>query len=205
VSILQKPGVQKFGPHPKNQEDGSPGFVQGFLSALQFAALKHSKQRRKGVDANPYVNHPIMVAELLARVAGVSDLGTLQAAILHDTLEDTETTSTELDAKFGAQVCRLVEELTDDKSLPSAERKRLQVEHAKQLSKAAKLIKLADKTANLTDLNASDPVGWSIKRKRDYVEWATSVVAGLRGINVPLEELFDRLAAQKRNLFEGLL
>jgi HD domain len=201
VSLPEKTIVQTPPLGLKNHEGGSPGFAQSLLSALHFAALKHSKQRRKGVDASPYINHPILVAELLARVAGVSDPGTLQAAILHDTLEDTETTPAELDERFGPEVRSLVEELTDDKSLPGKERKRLQIEHARQLSPAARLIKLADKTANLTDLNASDPVDWPIERKWGYLEWAAQVVAELRGSSAPLEQLFDEIAAEKRRLF----
>ncbi len=176
--------------------------AQALLSALHFAALKHSRQRRKGIDASPYINHPILVAELLTRVAGVKDLITLQAAILHDTLEDTHTIPAELDELFGPRVREIVQELTDDKGLPGPDRKRLQVEHAPHLSLEAKLIKLADKTANVTDLNEADPVDWSVERKRKYVEWATNVVAGLRGTNEPLETLFDRIAAEKRKLFE---
>ncbi|HEY5910934.1 MAG TPA: HD domain-containing protein [Verrucomicrobiae bacterium] len=175
--------------------------AQGLLAALHFAAHKHSNQRRKGVEASPYINHPIAVAELLSRVAGVSEICTLQAAILHDTLEDTQTTIEELDQHFGSKVRHVVEELTDDKSLPQARRKELQIEHAPRLSPAAKLVKLADKTANLIDLTVSDPVGWSVERKRRYVEWGRDVVAGLRGVNAPLERLFDRIAAEKMSLF----
>ncbi len=204
VETLKTSVVLQAETEDRTKGENSCGFAAGLLSALHFAALKHSKQRRKGVDASPYINHPITVAELLARVAGVNDRLTLQAAILHDTLEDTETTAAELDQNFGTKVRRLVEELTDDKSLPGAERKQLQVEHAPQLSSAAKLIKLADKTANVTDINEVDPVGWSLERKRAYLQWAGKVVAGLRGINQALEELFDKIVAEKRALLGKL-
>ncbi len=203
ASVTKPQSVQA--PHETQHSHGdSPGFAQGLLSAIHFAALKHSRQRRKGADASPYINHPITVAELLTRVAGVNDLLTLQAAILHDTLEDTETTAAELDRSFGTGVRRLVEELTDDKALPGPQRKQLQVEHAPHLSFAAKLIKLADKTANVTDINEIDPVGWPLERKRAYLQWAGKVVAGVRGINPALEELFDKIVAEKRALLSKL-
>src|SRR5262245_42932869 len=100
-------------PHPMT---ASP--LAASLSAVQSAARKHSRQRRKDPEATPYINHPIMVAELLTRVAGVQDISTLQAALLHDTIEDTKTTAQELDSLFGQEVRNLVLEVTDDKSLP---------------------------------------------------------------------------------------
>lgn len=159
--------------------------------ALHFAADKHRDQRRKGAEASPYVNHLIEVAEMLAR-EGVTDLSTLQAAILHDTLEDTETTPTELDAVFGVEVRRIVEEVTDDKQLSKAERKRLQIAHAPHLSPRAKLVKLADKISNLRSLVRTPPAEWSLERKQDYVVWSDQVVtAGLRGCHTALERAFD--------------
>ena len=88
------------------------------LAALRFAAHKHSRQRRKDSEATPYINHPIEVAEVLSRVGGITDLPTLQAAILHDTIADTETSPQELEDHFGQEVRLLVQEVTDDKSLP---------------------------------------------------------------------------------------
>jgi guanosine-3',5'-bis(diphosphate) 3'-pyrophosphohydrolase len=175
-----------------------PTNLQQILAAAHFAALKHRRQRRKGGDADPYVNHVIAVAELLARVAAVTDLATLQAALLHDTLEDTEATRAELDQLFGQEVRRLVEEVTDNKQLLQAERKRLQVEHAPHLSPRAKLIKLADKTANISEISLTEPVGWSLERKREYLAWAEEVVGRLGNVNAPLRALFDRTAQEKR-------
>ncbi len=202
MSNLKKTTGHISGAAPKLETVSWDGVAQALLAALHFAAVKHSTQRRKGVAASPYINHPIAVAELVARVAGVSDPESLQAAVLHDTLEDTETTPAELDAKFGERVRRLVEELTDDKRVPSAERKQLQIEQARHLSPAAQLIKLADKAANLMDINESDPVGWSTERKREYVEWAAKVAAEVRGINPALEQFFDKIAAEKRSLWK---
>jgi guanosine-3',5'-bis(diphosphate) 3'-pyrophosphohydrolase len=176
--------------------------IQGILAAAKFAALKHRTQRRRNANADPYINHPITVAELLARVASISDPNILQAALLHDTLEDTETTPAELDQEFGPQVRQLVQEVSDDKRLPKAQRKRLQIEHAPHLSDPAKLIKLADKIANVSDITESEPVAWSAQQRSEYIDWAEQVVAGIRGASPPLEELFDRTVLEKRQLLK---
>ena len=169
----------------------STGDVTLLLRAIEFSAEKHRDQRRKGVDASPYINHPIQVASMLANVAGVRDVTTLVAAVLHDTIEDTQTSREELEAAFGEEVALLVLEVTDDKSLPKAERKRLQVERAPDLSSAAKLIKLADKISNVTDITDRPPSDWSNERRREYVDWAERVVVGCRGVNSALEVRFD--------------
>ncbi len=168
------------------------------LRAVSFAADKHRDQRRKNAAASPYVNHPIEVAETLAAIGGINDLIVLQAALLHDTIEDTETTGPELEGQFGAEVRGLVEEVSDDKSLPKEERKRLQVERAPELSDRAKLVKLADKICNVRDLIGAPPARWSPQRRRDYVEWAARVVDGCRGVNEALESAFDELAERTR-------
>jgi GTP diphosphokinase / guanosine-3',5'-bis(diphosphate) 3'-diphosphatase len=165
------------------------------LAAVRFAAEKHRNQRRKDVDASPYINHPIDVAETLARVGDVSDGDVLRAAILHDTIEDTKTTTQELADNFGPVVAALVEEVSDDKTLPKDARKRLQIEHAAALSLSAKLIKLGDKICNVRDIAASPPKDWSRERRLEYFEWSRAVVAGCRGVNAELEKLFDEVVA----------
>uniref|UniRef100_A0A8C4T0R4 Guanosine-3',5'-bis(diphosphate) 3'-pyrophosphohydrolase MESH1 n=1 Tax=Erpetoichthys calabaricus TaxID=27687 RepID=A0A8C4T0R4_ERPCA len=129
------------------------------LEAVHFAAEKHKSQRRKDAEATPYINHPIGVARILAYEGGITDIAILQAALLHDTVEDTETSIDELDGKFGATVARIVQEVTDDKMLPKQERKQQQILKAPLCSHQAKLVKLADKLYNLRDLNRSTPVG----------------------------------------------
>lgn len=172
--------------------------VATILKALHFAASKHRDQRRKDVEASPYINHPIEVAELLSRVGGVHDLITLQGAVLHDTIEDTETTPGELEAAFGPEVRRLVEEVTDDKRLPKAERKRLQIEHAPQLSERAQQIKLADKISNVRAVTQTPPADWPLARRQEYLDWTEQVVAGLRGCNPSLEILYHQLLEEGR-------
>ena len=161
------------------------------IDALAFAAHKHRNQRRKDVEASPYINHPIALARVLAVEAGVKDEKTVIAAILHDTVEDTETTQEELRLRFGRTIASVVAEVTDDKTLVKKRRKELQIEHAPSLSKRAKLVKLADKTCNLRDVATSPPRGWPLRRQRAYFDWAKRVVDGLRGVHPALEALFD--------------
>jgi len=167
------------------------------LAALRFGAARHAEQPRKD-HKTPFINHPIIVAELLAGPGGVSDVAILQATILHDTLEDTETTPNELRDMFGEQVCSLVKEVTDDKQLPQAERKRRQVAHAPHLSAGAKQIRIADKISNMADLSHSQPPEWSLQRKLEYLDWAEQVVAGCRGCNPALEQAFEGMLRRKR-------
>src|SRR5215203_5775044 len=172
------------------------------MQAASFAAKKHSYQKRKGDDAEPYVNHPLEVANLLANVGKIDDYDILIAAILHDTVEDTGTSPEELTGLFGETVCGYVLEVTDDKSLPKQERKDKQIEHAPHLSRGAKQIKLGDKISNITDVMNNPPAGWSRERKIEYVEWGERVVAGLRGVNAGLENYFDETVRRARAKFE---
>lgn len=163
------------------------------IQAIAFAAHKHRDQRRKDADASPYINHPIALANVLANEGGVLDIDVLCAAVLHDTIEDTETSADELRALFGERIAEIVLEVTDDKSLDKATRKQLQIDHAPHLSEAAKLVKLADKICNLRDIMSSPPADWSQQRKQDYFVWAANVVNGLRGVHPRLEAIFDQL------------
>ncbi|XP_029334988.1 guanosine-3',5'-bis(diphosphate) 3'-pyrophosphohydrolase MESH1 isoform X2 [Mus caroli] len=142
------------------------------LEAADFAAHKHRQQRRKDPEGTPYINHPIGVARILTHEAGITDLVVLQ-------------------------VRRLVEEVTDDKTLPKLERKRQQVEQAPHSSPGAKLVKLADKLYNLRDLNRCTPTGWSEHRVQEYFEWAAQVVKGLQGTNQQLEEALKQLFEER--------
>jgi len=169
-----------------------------FMRALGLATEKHQHQRRKGSTQLPYVNHLIHVTDMLWRVGEVRDMSTLIAALLHDTLEDTETTPAELEVLFGAEVLSVVQEVTDDKTLPKATRKQLQIEHAPHLSNAARLIKLADKIDNVYDVSHDPPEGWSHERMVAYLDWAEAVAAGLRGVNAILEAHFDAVLDEAR-------
>ena len=151
------------------------------LAALAFAAHKHRDQRRKDAQASPYINHPIALAEVLAGEGGVTDAEVLAAALLHDTIEDTDTTAAELRREFGERIAAMVEEVTDDQKLPKAERKRLQIEHAAGISPGAKLVKLADKICNLRDVADRPPAKWDLERRQEYFEWAKRVIDRLRG------------------------
>jgi guanosine-3',5'-bis(diphosphate) 3'-pyrophosphohydrolase len=173
------------------------------LRAAAFASRKHSKQRRKDADASPYINHPLAVACVLASEAAVDDPVILAAALLHDTIEDTETVASDLRQEFADDVVSIVEEVSDDKELPADVRKRLQVEHAAACSAPAKLVKLADKICNVRDLETTPPTGWSRERQLGYLDWASEVVAGLRGAHPVLEALFDEALARSRSAMLG--
>lgn len=161
------------------------------LAAIAFAADKHRNQRRKDAAASPYINHPIALANVLANEAGIDDERVLIAAILHDTVEDTETTVQELVRHFGQEIADIVLEVTDDKTLLKAERKQQQIDHAPTISRRAKLVKLADKICNLRDIASSPPAAWSLRRQQGYFDWAKAVIDGLRGVHPSLEYLFD--------------
>ena len=165
--------------------------ISVLVAAAAFAAQKHRNQRRKDADASPYINHPIALASVLAVEAGIVDVQTIVAALLHDTIEDTDTTAEELRGLFGDETTAIVLEVTDNKSLPKADRRRLQIAHAPHLGLQAKLVKLADKICNLRDLRLRPPTDWPLERRREYVDWAHQVVEGLRGTHGSLEALFD--------------
>ena len=168
------------------------------LTAAHFSAQKHSKQRRKDEDASPYINHPISVALTIAQIGGVDDPKILAAALLHDTIEDTETTPEELEDQFGKRVCKYVLEVTDDKTLPKDERKKRQIEHAKKLSKGAVLVKLGDKISNVTDVTINPPADWDIKRRREYLDWAEKVVENCPQVNERMENKFQEVVNNGR-------
>ncbi|MBV9574251.1 MAG: bifunctional (p)ppGpp synthetase/guanosine-3',5'-bis(diphosphate) 3'-pyrophosphohydrolase [Acidobacteriales bacterium] len=172
------------------------------LKAIAFAADKHRGHQRKDAERSPYINHPIAVATVLAAEGDVSDEATLLAAILHDTVEDTQTTFEELYEHFGAEVEGLVRELTDDKSLEKSERKRLQIEHARASSVRAKLVKIADKICNVRDITVRPPTDWALERRREYVTWSGKVVDGCRNVNPKLEKAFDLALEQAQAVLD---
>ena len=165
--------------------------VGPFVRAAAFAAHHHRAQRRKGEGDVPYINHPLEVARILVDEGDIHDVEILMAAVLHDTVEDTEVTVADIVATFGASVAQYVAEVTDDKSLPKSERKRRQVMDAPTKSTGAKAIKLADKTSNIRDLVRNPPANWTRKRLRDYALWARQVGVGLRGPHPKLELVLD--------------
>ena len=161
------------------------------IKAMSFAAHKHKDQRRKDKEASPYINHPIGLAEVLVNVGNVTDINTVCAALLHDTVEDTETTTEELTENFGAEISDIVMEVTDDQTLSKEERKQAQIDHAMHLSKQARAVKLADKICNLGDVSSSPP-DWPLERRQQYFDWARNVIDELRGEWSELEAEFDR-------------
>ncbi|MCK4346101.1 MAG: bifunctional (p)ppGpp synthetase/guanosine-3',5'-bis(diphosphate) 3'-pyrophosphohydrolase [Bacteroidales bacterium] len=172
-----------------------------FFKALDFAAKKHKDQRRKDKGETPYINHPIAVANTLVETGKVTDVNTIAAALLHDTIEDTNTNPDEIEEEFGKKILALVLETTDKKWQPKPVRKFLQIKNASKKSNAAKQIKLADKICNVQDVLKNPPVKWSNRQQRDYLIWAEMVIKGLRGVNPDLEKMFDELILKGKQKF----
>jgi len=167
--------------------------LKRLLKALSFAAHKHRDQRRKDVESSPYINHPISLANILCNEGHVTDVNVICAALLHDTVEDTDTTPEELEREFGKEITGIVMDVTDDKTLEKGERKRRQIEHAAHISDQAKLVKLADKICNLRDVASNPPTDWDMQRRQDYFDWAMAVIDRLRGVHGPMEAIFDEV------------
>jgi GTP diphosphokinase / guanosine-3',5'-bis(diphosphate) 3'-diphosphatase len=170
--------------------------IEPVLTAALYAAEKHAQQKRKGVAGAPYVNHLLEVAHLIATNSDDADTNLLVAALLHDVVEDTPVTITEVEERFGGDVAGLVAEVTDDKSLPKEKRKALQVQNAPRKSPRAQSIKLADKISNLRSIISSPPVEWSYERKRQYFDWAKQVVDGLNAPNARLKAEFEKIYSE---------
>jgi guanosine-3',5'-bis(diphosphate) 3'-pyrophosphohydrolase len=170
--------------------------METVLRAAAFAAEKHRNQRRKDEEASPYINHPIQLAYILVQ-ADIEDPVVLASALLHDTIEDTNTTQDELEIVFGHEIANIVAECSDDMKLDKLERKQAQIDHAGRISHKAKLVKLADKIANVSDIDGAPPAGWSLERKREYFDWARKVVDRIRGTNAALEARFDAEYAKR--------
>lgn len=176
-------------------QEFTPGDLPLFIRALEFASRKHSMQRRKDADASPYINHPIALVSILAVEADIHDPDVLCAALLHDTVEDTNTSDEELVAQFGPRIAGFVMEVTDDKTLEKHRRKELQIEHAHALSREAGLVKIADKIANLRDVAGNPPASWDLARRQEYFDWAKAVVDEIANAPPRLRELFDAVYA----------
>lgn len=174
--------------------------MERLIDAIYFAAEKHKDQRRKNEKQTPYINHPLHVMCILSD-NGVTDVDVLISAVLHDTVEDTDTSFEELEQKFGSRVASIVRECSDNKSLDKVERKKLQLEHAANASLEAKLVKMADKYSNLTDLHQSPPKTWSKEEIVGYSVWAFEVCKRLYGLSDPLNY---GLESNLKKVFEDL-
>lgn len=155
-------------------------------SAIVFATGKHDGQTRKNAAKDPYIVHPIEVMTILKN-CGVADVHVLCGAVLHDTVEDTETTAEELRQLFGEEICQIVLDCSDDKSLSKVDRKRLQISHAEHISDKPKLVKLADKLSNISNLKSDPPAKWSPEVIFGYVQWGFAVCQHLYGVNEQLD------------------
>ncbi len=161
------------------------------LEAIEFASEKHKNQFRKNKDKTPYIHHPVQVARTISRHVQNVDNDVLIAAVLHDVLEDTDTSRVELENTFGKKIASIVLEVTDNKNQPKLLRKLLQIKNAKKKSIEAKTIAVADKICNLTDIINDPPVNWNPQRKNMYTDWVEQVVKGMKGANPRLDQLVE--------------
>lgn len=164
--------------------------LQKLTKAYNFSAQKHTKQRRKDKDANPYINHPIEVAKILTD-SDIVDIDTIIAGILHDTIEDTNTTYEEIIENFGENIAKIVMECSDDKKLDKITRKQLQIVHAGEISSEARMVKLADKLSNCHNMINNPPCQWSKAEIYGYIYWSYAVCQKLKGINIKLDNKLD--------------
>jgi len=169
----------------------NPRLMESFLKALEFAAYRHRFDKSKNEE--PYINHIIQVCVLLSTIGEVNDSETLVAAALHDILEKTSTKPNDISLHFGEDVCRLVMELSDQNFENEMERWHQQMEKVRNMSDKSKVIKLADKIANVESVITFPPVGWDIQRRTIYLEWSGKIISALRGTNEKLENYFDEL------------
>jgi guanosine-3',5'-bis(diphosphate) 3'-pyrophosphohydrolase len=181
-----------------------PVSLQKVFEALEFAAYKHRRQKRKGAIGIPYINHPIEVAGMLVRSMNEPSKELIIAALLHDTMEDTDVSNEEIEEKFGKQISDIVSEVTDNMSLPSEKRRKIQIEKAHSLSYEARCIKITDKTCNIHDMLYTK-VMWSRKRKINYIIWAKNIVEQIQGTHNDLESAFNNMLKESETLLKTRL
>jgi len=170
--------------------------INHIREAIRFSAIKHSLQTRKNAEQTPYIIHPIGVADSILTIGKVYDPEIIIAALLHDTVEDTDTSFEEIKETFGPVVEGYIREVTDDKSLPKEVRKQLQIDHASHKSEGATIVKLADKLYNLDSLHEDPPADWPKERIDEYFAWAKQVVDNLPPVNQPLKDAVDQTIAR---------
>uniref|UniRef100_A0A8R1XYA5 Guanosine-3',5'-bis(diphosphate) 3'-pyrophosphohydrolase MESH1 n=1 Tax=Onchocerca volvulus TaxID=6282 RepID=A0A8R1XYA5_ONCVO len=178
----------------KNELKDKNGFINDIsliIKAVDLAARRHRKQRRKDATQTPYVNHPIGVAYILTNEGQITDTATVIAAILHDTVEDTKTTDEEIRRMFGDEIADIVKECTVVKSIKREIRMKSQLEKASKLSRKAKLVQLADKLYNIRDIERCTPCGWTKQHVAEYISFAKDLLSNIRGTHDYLETALD--------------
>lgn len=178
----------------------NPSFEQNkLLLALEYANKMHAGQTRRDLAATPYIIHPLQVCSNLWHIGQVRNANILMAALLHDTLEDTKATAEELEKLFGTRVCITVQEVTNDPALNSEQNKQRQIDHISFMSQDARLVKLADRLANIADLSQSTP-NWLPEKIERYFEWGSKLLFGLQGTNTALEKALSQALTKKQTI-----
>ena len=160
--------------------------LKTFAEAVEYAAVKHHGQLRKGEDA-PYIVHPLRAARLVMQAAPKLGYETaVIAAVLHDTLEDTTASHSDLVARFGAKVADVVAELTDESAGPIHDRKAAQAAKALNMSVMARIVKIADQTDNVNDVAYHPAVDWSDEKRMEYIDLSSKVVQACQAEDNPV-------------------
>ena len=160
--------------------------------ALVFASRAHTNQRRKGAAQEPYINHLIEVMDLVGRTTDAADVELMIAALMHDVLEDTPVTPAELTDAFGARVTAIVQECSDDMTLPKPERRAHRIASMPGKSPEARMVKTADVISNIRAMVISAPAGWTAEWKLHYLDGCRQLITAGRGVNPALEAVFDQ-------------
>ncbi|MGL6228606.1 MAG: HD domain-containing protein [Culicoidibacterales bacterium] len=168
-------------------------------TAIEFARLKHLNQYRKSSGRPNYISHLFNVLERLQKISDNQNLHC--AGMLHDTIEDTDTTDAELRSLFGDEIADLVLELTDDKSLEKHVRKQIQIDSASAKSELACYICIADKLDNCTSVVFDPPHDWDIERRKQYMDWAGKCIYQYRFNKQEMLDEFEMLDLEFDKLY----
>lgn len=162
------------------------------VRAAYFAGEKHRLQRRSDIEQTPYINHPLELAHILTEEGDIYCMDTICASLLHDTLEDTETSPEELNKHFGEIITSIVIEVSNDMTLNSQQRREYELRKVASLSNKAKLVKIADKLANIRDVSTMPPAGWTREKKQNYFDFALEIVDQVKDASPRLHQIFLR-------------
>ncbi len=162
-----------------------------FIRCASFAAECHKHQTRKS-DGGSYITHPLGVAKFIME-AGCDTPEVIMAAMVHDVAEDTKYTINDIEKELGPVIANIVSEVSDNKDMDKISRKKKQIAHCTEISKAAQIVKLGDKYHNLADMKQNmPPKGWSVERVQGYFLWALTIVDKIKGANETLANaIFD--------------
>jgi len=181
--------------------------AEAVLGAAIFATEKHKSQVRSNEKKTPYIIHPIEVADLVMKIGHVYDKDVLITALLHDVMDDTQTTYEQITSLYGTKVSSYLEEMTSKQGLSLKEQKKQQIMQAFRQNPSVAIIKLSDKLSNLKTLATSPPPSWSRDRIDQYFQWAQTVIENLpesnqllkKAVKNVISDYWEKQAQQKKS------